>query len=86
MYSGRTKVIFCVNLRFNVIGNYRFICIGITNESVINLAYLYNSVCTRRHRFINSSASAPLNATEIAVMNVSDGGGYGQAGIIIFDL
>ena len=32
---------------------------------------IYNSVCTRRHTHINSSASAPLKATKIAVMNVS---------------
>ena len=34
--------------------------------------YIYNSVLTRRHRQINSSASMPLNATKMAVMNVGD--------------
>ena len=32
---------------------------------------LYNSVCARRHKHINSSASAQLNATQIAVMKGS---------------
>ena len=49
---------------------------------------IYNSVCTRRHTHINSSASVSLNATKIAVMKVSHlGGGGGDRGwarIIIF--
>ena len=36
--------------------------------------YIYNSVLTRRHRHINSSASTPLNATNIAEMKVSHHG------------
>ena len=32
------------------------------------ILYIYNSVCTRRHKHINSSVSAPLNATKIDVM------------------
>ena len=34
--------------------------------------YIYNSVLTCRQNIINSSASAPLNATTIAVKKVSD--------------
>ena len=34
--------------------------------------YIYNSVLTCRQNIINSSASAPLNATKIAVKKVSD--------------
>ena len=34
--------------------------------------YIYNSVLTCRQNIINSSASAPLNATRIAVKKVSD--------------
>ena len=34
--------------------------------------YTYNSVVTCRHISINSSASAPLNAMNIAVKNDSD--------------
>ena len=34
--------------------------------------YIYNSVLTCRKNIINSSASAPLNATKIAVKKVSD--------------
>ena len=33
---------------------------------------IYHSVLTRRQRQINFYASTPLNATKIAVMNVSD--------------
>ena len=33
--------------------------------------YIYNSVCARRHKHINSSPSAQLNATQIAVMKGS---------------
>ena len=36
--------------------------------------YIYNSVLTRRHRHINSSASTPPNATKIAEMKVSHHG------------
>ena len=38
------------------------------------LIYIYNSVLTRRHRHINSSASTPPNATKIAEMKVSHHG------------
>ena len=34
--------------------------------------YIYNSVLTYRQNIINSSASAPLNATKIAVKKVGD--------------
>ena len=34
--------------------------------------YIYNSVLICRQNVINSSASAPLNATKIAVKKVSD--------------
>ena len=34
--------------------------------------YIYNSVLTCRQHIINSSASAPANATKIAVKKVSD--------------
>ena len=34
--------------------------------------YIYNSVLTCRQHIINSSASAPPNATKIAVTKVSD--------------
>ena len=34
--------------------------------------YIYNSVLTCRQNIINSSGSAPLNATKIAVKKVSD--------------
>ena len=34
--------------------------------------YIVDSVLTCRQRIINSSASAPLNATKIAVKKVSD--------------
>ena len=36
--------------------------------------YIYNSVLTRRHRHINSSASTPQHATKIAEMKVSHHG------------
>ena len=36
------------------------------------LVYIYNSVLTCRQHIINSSASAPPNATKIAVKEVSD--------------
>ena len=36
--------------------------------------YIYNSVLTRRHRHINSSASTPPNDTKIAEMKVSHHG------------
>ena len=36
------------------------------------LIYIYNSVLTCRQHIINSSASAPPNATKIAVKKVSD--------------
>ena len=36
------------------------------------LVYIYNSVLTCRQNIIKSSASAPLNATKIAVKKVSD--------------
>ena len=39
--------------------------------SIYNIIYIYNSVFTCRHVAINSSASTPLNATNIAVMKVS---------------
>ena len=42
---------------------------GILNPYI----YIYNSVLTCRQNIINSSASAPLNATKIAVKKVSDG-------------
>ena len=42
-------------------------------ESVVHsLIYIYNSVLTCRQHIINSSASAPPNATKIAVKKVSD--------------
>ena len=34
--------------------------------------HIYNSVLPRRHTHLNSFGSAPLNATQIAVMKVSD--------------
>ena len=37
------------------------------------ISIIYNSVVTCRHITINSSASAPLNAMQIAVMMVSHG-------------
>ena len=57
-------------------------------EGLLNIIYIfYNSVCTCRHTNLNSSASAPLNATKIAVMKVSHlRGDRGRARIIIFDL
>ena len=39
-----------------------------------NHIYIYNSVLTRRHRHINSSASTPPNATNIAEMKDSHHG------------
>ena len=39
-----------------------------------SLIYIYNSVLTRRHRHINSSASTPPDATKIAEMKVSHHG------------
>ena len=39
-----------------------------------SVIYIYNSVLTRRHRHINSSASTPQNATKIAEMKVSHHG------------
>ena len=38
---------------------------------IYTIIYIYNSVLTRRHRHINSSASTPPNATKIAEMKVS---------------
>ena len=38
----------------------------------ITVIYIYNSVLTCRQNIINSSASAPLNATKIDVKKVSD--------------
>ena len=55
-----------------------------------NAIYIYNSVVTRRHRHINSSASTPPNAMKIAEMKDSHNGlvivGNSRAGITIFDL
>ena len=42
------------------------------NLQHIGLIYIYNSVLTCRQHIINSSASAPPNATKIAVKKVSD--------------
>ena len=42
------------------------------NISKTKSIYIYNSVLTCRKNIINSSASAPLNATKIAVKKVSD--------------
>ena len=49
---------------------------------------LYNSVCVHRHKHINSSVSAPLNATRIAVMRgrYSLAEANGWARMFIFDL
>ena len=41
-------------------------------SKVVITIYIYNSVGTFRHIVINSSASAPLNVTKIAVKKVSD--------------
>ena len=41
---------------------------------IFSLMPIYNSVLTRRHRHINSSASTPPNATKIAEMKVSHHG------------
>ena len=35
------------------------------------IIYIYNSICARRHKHINFSASAQLNASQIAVMEGS---------------
>ena len=40
--------------------------------SITTTIYIYNSVLTCRQHIINSSASAPPNATKIAVKKVSD--------------
>ena len=42
--------------------------------SLEHAIYIYNSVLTRRHRHINSSASTPPNATKIAEMKDSHHG------------
>ena len=49
----------------------------VTNKMIMynrntNAIYIYNLVLTCRQNIINSSASAPLNATKIAVKKVSD--------------
>ena len=56
-------------------GNYKLIR-DIPKLHIIysNYIYIYNSVLTRRHRHINSSASTPPNATKIAEMKVSHHG------------
>ena len=46
--------------------------LGLGKLGKTRIIYLYNSVRPRRCAHINSSASAPLNATKIAVMKVSD--------------
>ena len=50
---------------------------GIMNGNHIQInkckqIYIYNSVLTCRQHIINASASAPSNATKIAVKKVSD--------------
>ena len=44
---------------------------AVTLYKLFNI-YIYNSVLTCRQHIINSSASAPPNATKIAVKKVSD--------------
>ena len=54
--------------------SYRRPTLGFLNygKTTAIYIYIYNSVLTCRQHIINSSASAPANATKIAVKKVSD--------------
>ena len=54
----------------------------ILNSDLYMGLYIYNSVCARRHKYINSSVSAPLTSVKIAVIM----GIYWRARIFIFQL
>ena len=63
-----TGIALCEIILFSLYRD-RILCVNwATSRHAI---YIYNSVLTRRHRHINSSASTPPNATKIAKMKVS---------------
>ena len=72
-----SNVLFCIVFlpsRLNVLPLKYHINFFYTDRGMNLAIYIYNSVLTRRHRHINSSASTPPNATKIAEMKVSHHG------------